>query len=792
MSVPLVATYRLQLRSGFGFADAERIVSYLQKLGVSHLYLSPIFKASAGSTHGYDIADPNVIEHELGGEEGFSSLVKALRDAGLGLLLDVVPNHLGVGPDNPYWQDLLASGADGEGAAIFDVDWQALAGGMPGKVLLPILDRPLADVIAAGDLSIEGSPPASVRFGDLRLPLAAGTAGGSIEKILAQQHWRLAWWRTGNELLNWRRFFDITDLAGVRVEDEAVFERLHQRVLAMLEAGQVQGLRLDHVDGLADPGAYLARLDAAWRERSPEKPWLLVEKILGPGEDLPESWPVAGTTGYEMLNVILKLFVEPAGLRKLDEVYRRFGGDPECFDALVARSKRDILERSLRAELDRLVMKMVRRSDMDLPPSSLRETLIRLICAFPYYRSYGDNHVELIESGLDQLADIDAFVIEGIRRGLAPGSDLLTAFEQLSGPAMAKAMEDTAFYRWHRLIALNEVGGEPHHPPMSLAQVHAFMAERASRWPEALIASATHDTKRGEDTRIRIAALSQTADEWVGEVSNWADAAERYRTDGDPEPDTIYFIFQTLVGVWPEVGPERDSLLERLITYFEKAMREAKLRTAWTEIDPDYEAAVADFLRGCLSDDRLVARIQSFCEKITPLARRLSLAQTLLKLTLPGIPDIYQGTEMIDQSLVDPDNRRPVDFDRLERFHEAEAKQTLIARTLEWRKRHPSVFTHGSYRPLATEGDGEEDFFAFVREDERAASVTIVGLRAQLSNPETQLHLPEGLADDTFISVMTGETYPNPLPVGKLLADQGIALLVRSPDDQTNSQASAT
>lgn len=715
---PIVATYRLQLHNGFNFADVERILPYLRDLGVSHLYLSPIFTACSGSTHGYDIADPTTIDPILGGEPGFRALAKAAHAIGLGILLDIVPNHLGVGQDNPWWQDLLRNGASGFGGRVFDVDWEALTGGTPGKVSLPILGDPIEAVIERGELVIQPGPPARLCYFDYCLPLADDDASGDLASLLERQHWRLVWWRTGQETLNWRRFFDITDLAGVRVEDGLVFERSHALVATLLRDGLIDGLRLDHVDGLADPGAYLRDLDQLWRQAHSDLPWILIEKITGPGEKLPGDWHTDGTTGYDTLNQLLRLFIDPNGIKQLNQTFTQFEGKPDGFEAIVHRSKRAVLEVSLRAELDRLVMRLTRVCD--IPPSRLRDGLIETIIGFPYYRTYGEIHRPWLQQALAKLSDQEA--ARAIERALAPGSGLLTAFEQLSGPAMAKSLEDTAFYRWHRLIALNEVGGEPHHPTLDLDAFHDAMTQRARDWPKALTATATHDTKRGEDTRLRIACLSQIADEWDVAVSRWC------RLLGPTEPVTppvLYFLFQSMIGIWPQTRAELPSVAKRLQAYAIKALREAKEATSWLAPNTSLENHLTHLIATMLTKSELIEDVERLMLQLEPRAQHARLAQTMLKLTLPGVPDIYQGTEAQDYSLVDPDNRRPVPFADLADFPKHSSKQQLTQKLLHLRQDHQELFSEGTYEPVAA----PLDCIAFRRRFQRDCALVYVQLR---------------------------------------------------------------
>ncbi len=879
---PPIATYRLQFRNGMDFAKAAEIVPYLKRLGISHLYASPIFKARAGSTHGYDIVDPARLDPELGGHEGFEKLGQALAANGLGLLLDIVPNHLGVGADNPYWQDLLRWGQEAPSAVFFDVDWDARAGGTPGRILLPQLGAPYGEVLANGELklALDQDPPSlDIAYYDNRYPLdprtwamalegrlgddllvrlkaatpatfptlvndlAAAWEGlpatlddvpaETLDALIEAQAWRLAYWRTGNAMLNWRRFFDITELVGVRVEEPEVFRATHALALDLYGKGQLSGLRIDHVDGLAKPGSYLEQLaDAMRAARADMRPWILVEKILGEGEELPVSWPVAGTTGYETLNAILGLFVDPDGEAALNATYARMGGDPEGFLAVVRGAKDETLRGPLKAEMSRLSARLADLAandpvDRDLPVGLIEDALVALVTAFPVYRTYGgdgrftaEDEVRLSQALDDAEAAMDLpdpYVFRYLKRVfLDEGPDgavtraLLTGFEQRTGPAMAKSLEDTAFYRWHRLVALNEVGGEPDRFGLSAGAAHAFFANLAERHPYGLIATATHDTKRGEDTRLRIAALSELAGPWGEEVAAWYAMNARLRTgEGEavhPEPKTEYLFYQMLVGAFPPGGDVADAgllhdLAERLVAYLEKACREAKLHTNWLSPNEAYETAVAAFVRGALDRDRsaeFLDRLRAFLDQIDPIGALSGLAQTVLKLTLPGVPDVYQGTEFWDLSTVDPDNRRPVDWDAraaalakttidVEGWRDGRLKQALIARILEWRARHPDLFTAGRYRPLTIEGDAARHVFAFERVDADGTTAVVAVarlLRQRLGDrlpppPDLWQSTTLKLTDTPLVSLLDGRRFEGQsLPLGDVFGEFPVAVLV--------------
>jgi (1->4)-alpha-D-glucan 1-alpha-D-glucosylmutase len=868
------ATYRLQLRGGVGFEAAAGLVPYLARLGVSHLYLSPILTAREGSSHGYDAVDFNEIDPALGGQAGFERLGEVLRAHGLGLLLDFVPNHMGIGAGNHWWQEQLREGR--RAPPRFDIDWQALAGATPGRVLLPVLGEPYGSVLASGDLRLlldeAGGLPAAGYF-DHRFPLDPETFGlidpelpallgmaprpeariralldaasepSRLHPILEAQPWRLAHWRAAAHLLNYRRFFDITDLVGVRMEDPAVFDASHALILDLVARGRLQGIRLDHIDGLRDPALYLDRLQAALRRATgrDEPFWVLVEKILGPGEVLPSSWPVSGTTGYEVLGTLAAPFLDPSGLERLGRLYQEVTGDGRDFARIAREAKRLVLERLFPGELRRLVQQASALAGQDLasrdlPPGVLREAIIAYIVALPVYRTYVDAKgadaadrerirvaLAVADAG-DTVEDPQAFpFLESLLAGDHEGAlDFAMRLQQLSGPAMAKALEDTAFYRWHRLVALNEVGGEPGDPPMGVEAFHAANAERLLRTPLALLAGTTHDTKRGEDVRARLLVLSELPEAWAAAVAAWRElnAPLRGELAGRPVPraPVEYLVYQTLAGCWPFSLQSDDAaglgdLADRLVAYLLKALREAKERTRWTAPDDDYEQAMERFARRLLDpaeNPRFLADMAAFVARIAAAGALNGLAQTLLRLTMPGVPDIYQGSELWELSLVDPDNRRPVDFaalaanlddptplpDLLAHWRDGRVKQALIRTALAFRAADPGLFAGGDYLPLAAEGDRAANIVAFARLHEGRAALTLVpratarltGPDLPMPNPETwsttRLRLPESLAGRDWRNLLDGEAIraeePGTLPLTSLLSRFPLALLQAS------------
>jgi (1->4)-alpha-D-glucan 1-alpha-D-glucosylmutase len=623
------ATYRLQLAGDFGFAAARELVPYLKELGVSHVYLPPSFQARKGSMHGYDVVDPGSISRELGGQEAFDALVAAVHEAGMGILLDIVPNHMAVDDANRFWSD----------------------------------------------------PELRTKFFDIDA-------------------------ETGRH----RRFFDVDHLAGVRQEDPEVFAATHELALRLVTGGAVDGLRIDHPDGLADPAGYFARL----REGGAEHVW--VEKILDPGEHL-RDWPVEGTVGYEFLNDVCALFVDPSGEAPLTDLWVDISGDDRRFGDWAFEAKLEQARTTFAPEVDRLLR--------DAP--SRVTGLERALASFPVYRTYVEP-----ASGRVEEADRDAIHAAGLPGSLArvlaletPGWDaFVTRFQQTTPPVMAKGVEDTAFYRYARLLALNDVGGDPGRWSLSVDAFHRANRERAERFPRNLLVTQTHDTKRSGDVRARIGALSGMADEFARHVRTWLNVTRSLTSGGAPTPVEQYFIFQTLLGVWPISE-------ERLAQYLEKAMREAKQHTTWVEVDEQHEEAVQRYARALLTHRDFLRDFVPFQERVAESGDKAALGQLLLKLTVPGIPDIYQGDELLCLSLVDPDNRRPVNWDeRRAALEDPPPKLDLIRRALTLRAQRPDAFA-GGYEPLRAGPDA----VAFVRGGEVVAGALLRGEPVSLALP---------------------------------------------------------
>ncbi|SIR80940.1 malto-oligosyltrehalose synthase [Micromonospora avicenniae] len=751
------ATYRVQVRPGFDLDATAGLAGYLADLGVTHLYSAPLLTATPGSAHGYDVVDHRAVNPELGGEAGRQRLLRALRTAGLGLVVDIVPNHAGVAvpPANPPWWDVLRRGRASAYARWFDIDWER------GRLLLPVL----ADTSdALDDLKIVDG---ELRYHEHRFPIADGTAGGTPRQVHDRQHYELVSWRRGDAELTYRRFFAVSDLAGLRVEDPEVFAATHELVLRWASAGEVDGIRVDHPDGLRDPGGYLARLRAA----APAG-WLVVEKILEYGEELP-AWPVDGTTGYETLAAVSGLFVDPAAEDDFTALDDRLVGRRTSWQELTHDTKLAAATRLLAAELARLATLA-----SDVEPAAARAALAELAAAFPVYRGYPPNGTRHLATARAEAGrrrpDLTGALDAVTRRLRDPDDELARRFPQFTGAVMAKGVEDTAFYRWSRFVALNEVGGSPAHFGVPPAEFHRFAAARHARWPAAMTTLSTHDTKRSEDVRARLAVLAELPDRWAERVTDWMGRVPLL------DPAFAHLLWQTAVGAWPI---ER----ERLHAYVEKAAREASVSTSWADPDPAFERALHAAVDRMYDDPQLRAELTSFADDITPPGWSNSLGQKLVQLAMPGVPDTYQGTELWDNSLVDPDNRRPVDFAvrrqllaRLDAGWQppvdagGAAKLLVVSRTLRLRRRRPDLFT--GYRPVAAHGPAASHAVTF---DRGGAVAVATRLPLRLAR--------DGGWRDTFLSlrrhnvtdVFTGRVYSgSELLLQDLMSTYPVALLV--------------
>ena len=942
---PLTSTYRLQLHREFSLDRVREILPYLERLGISHVYSSPILAARAGSTHGYDVVDPARVNPELGGDEARRALVAALAERGMGLVLDIVPNHMGADPSNPCWEDVLTHGRASRYAPWFDVDWGA-PGEVNGRVMVPVLGDHRASVIERDEISVvydggrfrvkyydhtfpldpttahrlftwqheyafpePGAADAMLRVRDALIPeggaeLDRAAAGRAVAELVALverspahrayvdwllpefargdegryrlgalldlQPYMLAFWRRAAREINYRRFFDINELVALRAEDPAVFAATHALVLGWVRDGAVQGLRVDHVDGILDPLAYLRRLRAAVDNGSPGARGapaaggpradadgdfvpIYVEKILSPGEHLRTEWPVQGTTGYEVLNDLETLFLDPAGAAAVERTYRALlpaGRRARDFHAVAVEGKLHVLRGALDADvrhLGRRFLAVVRREARvrELDAADLRAAIVEFIAALGVYRTYVDARAggpveedrgwigralaearrrgEAPPAALDQLEDVlllrdtQALGASGAdatpERARAERLHVVQRLQQTSGPATAKGVEDTALYRYGPLLSRNEVGGDPTRPlDDALGTLHRANAERAARWPLALVCTNTHDTKRSADVRARIDVLTELPELWRDCVTRWSRAhhglKRRLGRRRAPDVYSEYLLYQTLVGAWPLPPadwvpgsvPDAGALVAlcgRIKAYMLKAVRESKSRTSWTESDEAFESALADFVDVLLCDDRG----RPFREEVSRVVGRLArpglwnaLSRTLVHLAAPGTPDLYQGDELWNFSLVDPDNRRPVDYalrarlladveraaaanapdeewaaylaDMLARAEDGRVKLYLTWRALQARREWPAVFREGSYEPVAADGARARHLFAFARRDGGRAVLAVAprlvaGLAAGGGAPvgdvwgDTVLRVPTGLEGRSWECLLT-------------------------------------
>ncbi|MDB6124668.1 MAG: malto-oligosyltrehalose synthase [Pedosphaera sp.] len=862
------ATYRLQFNRGFTFRDAAALVEYLHELGITDCYASPLFKARAESTHGYDVCDFNQLNPNLGTREDFDRFTAALQSHGMGLVVDLVPNHMASDLSNGWWFDVLQNGRESRYASHFDIDWQPLKSDMHDKVMIPILEDHYATVLESGKLKLffeEGAfliayyenkfpvTPKSYKsllqeLGDAvteekTLSRLAGNSGdnlsqqqsklkklheksalfrkglttfleqfngkagspGSFDRLhnlLQQQHYRLAHWKVGPEEINYRRFFDVNELVSVRMELPEVFQAAHQLIFKLVKDGTVTGLRIDHPDGLWNPQQYLERL----RENAPLA-YVVAEKILTREELLPPNWPVDGTTGYDFLNQVNGLFVQSGNETVFNDIYREFTGSSLDFHSMAYASKKRILEFSLASELNALTHRLKRvaistRQGLDFTFRQLHAGLAEVIATFPVYRTYITETThepsavekEQIEAAIaDAMArnpKMDHAILNFIKSllllrsptdaddaGKKQSREFVMKFQQLTSPVMAKGLEDTTFYNFNRFVSLNEVGGSPEEFGTSVEKFHQYNLLKQEKWPHSMLSSSTHDTKRAEDVRARINVLSEIPDEWRSAVTRWSklNADKKTMVNGSPapHPNDEYLLYQTLVGAWlpeAEILDEQKDFQPRIQAYMYKALRESKAHTSWNDPNPAYENALKEFISKLLDN----APGNAFLKDFRPFQKRIaffgqfnSLSQILLKMTAPGVPDIYQGTEMLDLSLVDPDNRRPVDFkSRHQLLNELKSRQQggsgsnsslkellpegnigkaklfTTYRTLNFRREHRELFEKGNYVPLTATELGREHVCSFARSHQNSWVITVVPRLVVLLNAgEEQLPL---------------------------------------------------
>ncbi|HEY0844258.1 MAG TPA: malto-oligosyltrehalose synthase [Noviherbaspirillum sp.] len=915
MSIPR-ATARLQLHKDFDFDQAAEVVPYYASLGISHIYASPILTARSGSTHGYDIVDPTRINPELGGEEGLRRFVARIRAAGMGLILDIVPNHMGVGPENPWWQHVLEWGQGSPYASWFDIDWRPADETLHGKVMAPFLGKPYGDVLRDGEITLQYDaargkffagyyahrfPIAPADYAGIlrmamsdRLIAAIGTfeerrgSGGSsgditqqnadigcgllrelsqtaegqadIDKALAafspstpqgldalhtlleRQHYRLAWWRCAADGINWRRFFEITDLVGVRVEQDDVFEATHALIFRLYTEGLMDGVRIDHVDGLADPGGYCSklrrRLQALTSQRPPELPpapaYIVVEKILGHDEKLRTDWEIDGTSGYDFMDRVAAVLHDPGGEAPLSALWSAQGGNARDFPEEVRQARRQLLANNLSGEFESAsrALHAVARTDLrtrDFSLGAIRRVFAELLVHFPVYRTYVDADggkgrneqdqqviARALEHARHSVDRTEAPLLAVIARWLGgdPPRDAadpkvralyqraITRFQQLTPPLAAKSVEDTAFYRYGRLLSRNEVGSDPCQFALSVDAFHEANRLRAKDFPNSMLATATHDHKRGEDVRVRIAVLSEMPGDWERTVLEWMslNAPRRCAVPGEhgaeptlaPHAGDELMLYQMLVGAWPiGLAPDdRDGITafaQRIDRWQTKALREAKQVSDWVMPNVAYEEGCRCFLFAILEardDNAFLPKLVAKVNQLIPSGCVNSLTQAVLRMTSPGVPDLYQGTEFWDFSLVDPDNRRPVDYpariqaigsgsahvESIEGWQSGYLKQQVIYHALQLRVRESEVFSRGEYVPLEVEGPQAAHVIAFARRlQDRAAIVLVTRLASRLLNGEGKPLVPAaswadtsvlfpGGANETWQDIFTGTT----------------------------------
>lgn len=741
----------------FTFADAEKQLDYLDALGVSHLYLSPILTAGHGSTHGYDITDPTTVSAALGGPDGLARLSAAARARGMGLIVDIVPNHVGVErPEhNAWWWDVLKHGRESAYSSFFDIDWDLA----DGRIVLPVLgsDDDAADLVVDGD---------RLRLGDLVFPIAPGTGDGTGAEVHERQHYRLIGWRNG--ICGYRRFFSITSLAGLRQEDRAVFDATHAEVKRWFDEGLVDGVRIDHPDGLSNPTGYLAWL----RELTGPDAWIVIEKILAVDEPLEPTLPVAGTTGYDAMREIGGVFVDPSGEQALTNLFDSTGVPHSSMPDLARILKAEAVTETLASELARLrrVVAAAVGTDHDDLPAAIAALLSRI----GVYRSDYRSLAGVLPTAFAETAGAYphlATALALVAAALAVSTEAEVRLQQLCGAATAKSMEDCLFYRDARLVSLNEVGSEPHHFGVGVAEFHQRAAVRARMWPTAMVALTTHDTKRGEDVRARIGVLSQVPSLWAELVGKW--------TVSTPPPDarTGLFLWQNVFGVWPADGQITDSLRQRVHAYAEKAIREAAVHTTWNDPDDDFESKVHRWL-DAVFDGPVGPEMTSLVARLDMHARSDALGQKLVALTAPGIPDVYQGTELWEDSLVDPDNRRPVDYAARREALDANRnpKLRVVSAALAMRRARPDTFIDGGYTPMLADGPAAAHLLAFTRGHDVLTAVTRHTVRlSETGWAETSLTLPPGMWTDR----LTGGRHAGTVLAAELFADLPVALLTR-------------
>jgi (1->4)-alpha-D-glucan 1-alpha-D-glucosylmutase len=865
-----ISTYRLQFNSAFRFRDALQLVPYLHELGITDVYASPLLQAKSGSQHGYDVTDPSHLNSDLGTDEDFDALVAALKQHGMGLLLDIVPNHMAASSENPWWMDLLENGASSQYASHFDVDWHPPSRALENRVLLPILGKPYAQVLEGGELVLTLESGAFfVNYFDFKLPVSPRTysqilehqadrlqqkatldqaalqdfqgllAGlqhlaasppdspldrrqvqeikdrlvrlyskgadlkgfvdgtvrafngekgvassfGLMDRLMARQAYVLAFWQTPNLGINYRRFFTISELVGIRIGDPVTFEASHAVPLRLADKGLVTGLRIDHIDGLRDPQGYLDRLQERLRGAGtdPEQLpfYVVLEKILSSGERLPRQWPVQGTTGYDFLNAVNGLFVNEQGLSSLEKSYRDFVRSEITYDDLVYLKKKQVMFTVLSVEMRSLghylgLIALQDRYGRDIPRDELARALVEITASLPVYRTYLRNFEvpaadrRFLEGALSEARRrnpnlepaaftwlCELLLLEPAEHVLPEQREQRLAFvimwQQLTGSITAKGVEDSALYVFNHLISVNEVGGTPTSPAKSALQLHDFLKQRQKEWPFSMNATMTHDAKHAEDFRARVNVLSEIPQEWSASVSRWSEWNTNQRTQVGshlvPEPNEEMLIYQALLGSWPTCDNIHDSYVQRIQKFVVKAGREAMVHTRWAIPNVEHEKALTDFVAAILTaspNNPFLGEFGEFAARIAFHGALNSLAQLLIKIGSPGVPDFYQGSELWDLRLVDPDNRQPVDFnlqakcltdlmqgtvqltDLLSKCRSGALKMFVAQRALRFRREQSQLFLKGKYLPVSARGSHEDSVFAFARQFRRTWALIVV------------------------------------------------------------------
>lgn len=875
------STYRLQLNPQFTFEQASAALPYLRALGISHVYCSPYLQAAPGSTHGYDVVDPQRVNEELGGEEAHRKFSAQVKESGLGQILDIVPNHMAIGPENRYWWDVLENGPSSRYSAWFDIDWHSSEVKLQNKILIPVLGDQYGRVLASGQIQIEQAGNLfQVRYGDHLLPLAprslaiilkkagesvtdatlgfladslsclpapnasdpalieerhrdigvifamlqrlcsehAGVCAGistaisainadidQLDALLNLQNYRLAYWRTADQELGYRRFFDVNTLIGLRMERQSVFDATHRRVLEWLRDGTLDGVRIDHPDGLRDPLQYFARL----RSHAPDA-WMIAEKILEPGETLRSNWPIDGTSGYDFMNQCNALLVHPEGLREIGTIYSEFTGRTQSFEELAHEKKLLVAQEGMGSDVNRLTSLFVeicesRRDRRDYTRAEIRRAIREVAASFTIYRTYVvAERQEIVEDDRKAIAeavarakehrtDIDAGLFDFIGDVLALveggtlESEFVARFQQFTSPVMAKGIEDTAFYCFNRLVTLNEVGGAPDIDGLSVEQFHQYCAQMQAAWPATMTTLATHDTKRGDDVRARLAALTEISSEWRKTLRRWSRMNTQLHAPDAPDRNTEYLLYQTLLATWPISE-------ERLTAYMQKATREAKEQTSWTQNSEAFEKGLAAFIHSLLESRPFIAELERQVALIDHAGYINSLTQTLLHYTALGVPDTYQGSELWDFRLVDPDNRTPVDYNQrqsmldelkhglspeviMQRAASGLPKLWVIHTALHLRNEHPDWFgAEAAYLPLNVSGVRSAHAIAFQRGDSLCAIAQRWPIKLKSSWAGTTVDLPEGQWRNAF----TGDQVPGGRQrLDTIIKRFPVALLVR-------------